>query len=331
MAESLRSQGTAYILAIGVNAYSNPQFNLKYAAPDATTFSQELRQQQLKLNGFSRVEVISLLDKQATRENIMRAFKLFAGDNDGSAPRSAELSKIKRVEPEDSVIIYFAGHGFASNNKFYLVPSNLGYTGQRSQLTQAGLQTILDNSVSDRDLESAFEKIDAGQMLLVIDACNSGQALESEEKRRGPMNSRGLAQLAYEKGMYILTASQSYQVALEAAQLGHGYLTYALVVEGLSQYASDNAPKDGTIEAREWFDYAVNRVPKMQQIQLSPLAAQPPPSKPTPGKPGAKKNRQLEIVNSTAVPAKKPQENLQVPRVFYRRETGGPPLVIARH
>jgi hypothetical protein len=40
---------------------------------------------------------------------------------------------------------------------------------------------------------------------MVIDACNSGQALEAEEKRRGPMNSKGLAQLAYEKGMYILT------------------------------------------------------------------------------------------------------------------------------
>lgn len=51
------------------------------------------------------------------------------------------------------------------------------------------------------------------------------------------MNSKGLAQLAYEKGMYILTAAQSYQAALEAAQLGHGYLTYALVEEGLKATA----------------------------------------------------------------------------------------------
>ena len=35
----------------------------------------------------------------------------------------------------------------------------------------------------------------------MIDACNSGQALEAEEKRRGPMNSKALAQLAYEKGI----------------------------------------------------------------------------------------------------------------------------------
>ncbi len=99
----------------------------------------------------------------------------------------------------------------------------------------------------------------------MIDACNSGQALETEEKRRGPMNSKGLAQLAYEKGMYILTAAQSYQAALEASRLGHGYLTYALVEEGLKTPAADVEPKDSQLLLREWLDYATNRVPQMQQ------------------------------------------------------------------
>lgn len=80
---------------------------------------------------------------------------------------------------------------------------------------------MLEHSISDLELDQAFERVDAGQILLVIDACNSGQALEAEEKRRGPMNSKGLAQLAYEKGMYVLTAAQSYQAAQEAA---HSYL-----------------------------------------------------------------------------------------------------------
>ena len=101
-----------------------------------------------------------------------------------------------------------------------------------------------------------MEGIDADRFLFVLDACNSGQALEAEEKRRGPMNSKGLAQLAYEKGMYILTAAQSYQAALEAAQLGHGYLTYALVEEGLKRGLADRDLKDGQVLAREWFNYA---------------------------------------------------------------------------
>src|SRR6266542_2079306 len=56
----------------------------------------------------------------------------------------------------------------------------------------------------------------------------------------------------YEKGMYILTAAQSYQAAQEASQLGHGLLTYALVEEGLKQAAADSDPKDGEVWVREW-------------------------------------------------------------------------------
>ena len=82
------------------------------------------------------------------------------------------------------------------------------------------------------------------------------------------MNSKGLAQLAYEKGMYILTAAQSYQAAQKAARLGHGFLTYALVEEGLKTNAADKEPKDGQVLLREWLDYATERVPQMQQQEL---------------------------------------------------------------
>jgi hypothetical protein len=56
-------------------------------------------------------------------------------------------------------------------------------------LDQAGLESILLHSISDLDLEDALEKVSARDVLLVIDACHSEQALEAEERRRGPMNS----------------------------------------------------------------------------------------------------------------------------------------------
>src|SRR6266496_4449674 len=173
-----------------------------------------------------------------------------------------------KIQPEDAVVIYFAGHGTAQGNRFYLVPYDLGYTGTRRNLNRLGLRNILAHSISDEELERAIEGIDAGQLLLVIDACNSGQALETEEKRRGPMNSKGLAQMAYEKGMYILTAAQSYQAALEASKLGHGYLTYALVEEGLKTPAADAEPKDNQLLLREWLDFATERVPQMQEEKM---------------------------------------------------------------
>ena len=86
----------------------------------------------------------------------------------------------------------------------------------------------------DLELEEALKPLDVDQLLLVIDACNSGQALQAADARRGPMNARGLAQLAYEKGMYVLTASQSDEVAFESAGLKHSYLAYALVASIVS-------------------------------------------------------------------------------------------------
>jgi WD40 repeat protein len=303
-ADSLKRAGTAYILAVGINDYSNSQYNLKYAVADAQDFSAEVKRQQELLKRYARVEVISLSDSAATKANITQKLEQLAA----------------RVQPEDAVIVYFAGHGTAQGKQFYLIPHDLGYSGPRENLSKAGLQTILDHSISDRELEKLFEGIDAGQLLLVIDACNSGQALEAEEKRRGPMNSKGLAQLAYEKGMYVLTAAQSYQAAQEAAKFGHGFLTYALVEEGLKQGAADREPKNGAIDLREWLNYATDEVPKMQeQDSLEALRG---------------RGRYVVFVGdgSRSRDANKKDEardNIQRPRLFYRRELDSNPLVVA--
>ncbi len=296
--ESLRRIGTAYILAVGVNAYANPEFNLKFAVADTRAFAAEWKRQHEGLRDYERVEIIALEDRGATKAKTLDALAVLA----------------KKLQPEDALVFYFAGHGIAHESHFYLIPHDLGYVGSRTQLNRAGLESILSHSVSDRELEESFEGIDAGQLLLVIDACNSGQALEAEEKRRGPMNSKGLAQLAYEKGMYVLTAAQSYQAALEATQLGHGLLTYALVEEGLKAMTADGDPKDGVLVAKEWLDFATARVPQMQLEKMNRARSL-----------GinlsfAEEEGQLEMGRRSG----------QRPRVFYRRELEARPWVIAK-
>ena len=315
-ADSLKRPGTAYVLAIGVNTYSNTQYNLKYAVADATAFGEEVRTEQQQIANYAHVEVVPLLDQQATKVNILRALRLLAGTQE-AAPGDAPLAlqKLKATQPEDAVFIYFAGHGTAQGQRFYLLPHDLGYEGERTRLDAAGLHIILEHSISDEELERAVEGIDADKFLMVIDACNSGQALEAEERRRGPMNSKGLAQLAYEKGMYILTAAQSYQAAQEASTLGHGLLTYALVEEGLKQAAADSDLKDGEVSVREWFDYASTRVPNMQLEKMK--AAR-----------GVGLN--LSFVEGEKRVPDSERRVTQTPRVFYRRESEGRPLIVAK-
>ena len=298
-AESLRRKGTAYVLAVGVNSYANRDFDLKYAVADAEDFGGEWRAQQAKLQTFAGTQVVSLKDSEATKANVLKA-----------------LSDLRaKAQPEDAVVIYFAGHGTAQANRFYLIPHDLGYAGGRDTMDEPGLRAVLEHSISDVELQEALEGLDAGQLLLVIDACNSGQALESEEKRRGPMNSKGLAQLAYEKGMYILTAAQSYQAAQEAARFGHGFLTYALIEEGVKQAKADEGPRDGRVVVREWFDYASRRVPQLQ-VELMREAQ-------------AKRGVKVAFVQGDERIEDPAERNLQRPRAYYRREADARPLVVA--
>jgi WD40 repeat protein len=303
--EKLRRAPTTYIVAVGVNTYANPRYNLKFSVADATSFVSEVKRQRSLVEPGGRIEALTLLDSDATKQNVVAALRRLSGADAGPLPAGApkSLEALKPAEPEDVVIVYFAGHGTAQHDRFYLIPHDIGYMGERELKSEASLQTILSHSISDEELEKLFEPIGASQTVLVLDACNSGQALEAEERRRGPMNSKGLAQLAYEKGMYVLTAAQSYQAALEAAQLGHGLLTYVLVEEGLQKGEADSrAAHDGQIVVREWFDFAAERVPRMRFEQV--------------------KGRGIKLAAGTL--------DVQRPRTFYRRELDAQPLVIAK-
>jgi hypothetical protein len=128
------------------------------------------------------------------------------------------------------------------------------------------------------------------------------------------MNSKGLAQLAYEKGMYVLTAAQGFQAAHEASILGHGLLTFALVEEGLKKPVADADPRDHQIDVREWLDYATRRVPQMQLHQMQLAGAR--------GANLAFSDDELKI--SLA------ERTSQRPRVYYRRDSDAAPLVMAK-
>jgi len=294
---SLARRGVLYILAIGINSYANEEFNLNYAVDDANEFAGEFRRQQIKLNTYERVDLVTLLNGSATKANILNALSGLSA----------------KIQPEDAVAVYFAGHGLAEQQHFYLIPHDLGYAGMRDAIDAAAIAKITASGLSNEELEKAVENIDAGQFLLVIDACNSGQALETQETRRGPMNSKGLAQLAHEKGIYILTASQGFQAAKEDARLGHGYLTFALIEEGLKGSVADRKPKDGQILIREWLDFAAERVPQIDQEEND--------------RNGKKRSRQLEREKANKA-GKADARALQRPRVFYRREVEPRPMVV---
>lgn len=314
-ADSLRRPATAWVLAFGINHYANRAFDLNFSVADAQAFAEQIGQGQTQLGRYQKVNLVSLKDAEVTKANLLSALRRLSGKDSGPVPKGAPkaLAELKPAQPEDAVFIFFAGHGLAEGPRFYLVPHDLGYMGDPEQFDEKARATVFRHAVSDQELEAALETLDAERLVLAIDACHSGQALEAEERRRGPMNSKGLAQLAYEKGMYVITAAQSHQAALEFGQLGHGLLTYALVKEGLAQGQADRQPQDGRIEVREWLDYASARVP---QLQMEAMRA------------SAQRGRNVAVIRGEEKVADFLQRTLQQPRVFYRREPERSPFVI---
>jgi uncharacterized caspase-like protein len=274
-AATLKREGTLYVLAIGINKYANPAYNLRFAVRDVLDIGRVVKSQQAKIQKdsairqYAKTEVVTLMDKDATKKNIMAALSRFAGNLDNDLPKVStdrvkqEFSKIKPIQPEDALLIYFAGHGTSLDSYYYLLPYN--FTGASAKLL--GRQGI-----SDLELNHVLEKVDAGRLIMVIDACQSGQALGEQNAGRAPMNSKGLAQLAYDKGMAVLTAAQSQQAALEAVtipgrgEISHGLLTYAL----LQAFNDPLADQDGNNQVweQEWFSFAVELVPTLQRLAM---------------------------------------------------------------
>ena len=313
-------KGVAYILAIGINDYVSARPKLKFAVNDADDFADTLRDDQIKLAQFDQSRIIRLTDAEATKQNILSALKRLAGSETGPLQQGEpkDLTKIEPAQPEDAVFIYFAGHGSApgkESKRFYLIAQDFEPQADDPAAPGADNDTIA-GAINDIELGATVEKIDARYIVLVIDACQSGKTIEADDPRQGPMNSQGLAQLAYEKGMYILAAAQGDEAALELSNYKHGLLTYALVEEGLKEFKADDAPKDGQILLREWLDYTTIRLPELQMDGMKRMAAM---------------GRDISIVRGAQAVGVSPEDReTQRPRVFYRRESDPQPIVIAK-
>jgi uncharacterized caspase-like protein len=161
------------------------------------------------------------------------------------------------------VILTISSHGYTSKDgMFYIVPSDSGQSAG-----QGLTKELQDKWISSDELSAWMRDVDAGDLAMIVDTCHSAATVEEPGFKPGPMGSRGLGQLAYDKGMRILAASQADDVALESEKLKQGLLTYALVHDGLAaRQAQDTAT--GTITLDGWLQYGADRVPTLFQEVL---------------------------------------------------------------
>jgi hypothetical protein len=103
-----------------------------------------------------------------------------------------------------------------------------------------------------RELGGWLRNVQAREIVLVLDTCQSGASVSGSGFKPGPMGDRGFGQLVYDKGMRVICATNENTDALEDGSLRHGLLSYALLA-GLADFT---AGKKKSFSTKSWLTEA---------------------------------------------------------------------------
>ena len=216
-----------HVLAIGVNKYQMPAYQLNYAVNDADEFTKAMTKVGSGL--FAGVDVTTLEDNKVTRNDIAAAFDQIS----------------TTTKPGDVFVLFLSGHGVSVDGHYYYYPQNLDFAAGQDY----------KNGIGQDLWQEWLAKIPAQKTLLILDTCESGGAIglvKGASARETAMD-----QLQYATGQNLIAAAGSSDVAREGYK-NHGVLTYALL-EALSQPPGEGGEKK--IKVGMLADYVEERVP----------------------------------------------------------------------
>ena len=218
----VETQGKSWAVIIGVDNYLNLS-PLSYAVDDAKAVATVLTRQGFK--------VTPLYNKQATRQAILRELR---------------EDLLTRVQKEDRVLIFFAGHIGEVKSKGGGQP--VGYMMPVD--TEPG--RLVDTAMSMALLRELSDAIPAKQVLFLIDICYGG--IPGRNLRSlPPMTKDYLQVLTREPARQLITAGGTGQQALAGPKWKHSVFTYYLLEAIGKGYGDLNG--DGIIPASELFAY----------------------------------------------------------------------------
>lgn len=233
-----------YVIAVGINEYKNSRYRLNYGKPDATAFVAAVEQRGKGI--FKNIHKQVLFDSDATRSSIEACF-----------------ARIKaQAGPEDAFLFYYAGHGVMSEGNrttmpdFFIVPYDVTRLYGDDQMLKS-------KGISAKRLKGLCTNISAQKQLIVLDACQSGGAIDSFTMR-GAAEEKAILQLARSAGVVVLAATSTEQFASEVKKLGHGVFTYALL-KGLEGEADGGSPPDKKITVKELEAFINDKVPELTE------------------------------------------------------------------
>jgi uncharacterized caspase-like protein len=145
-----------WAILIGINKYSSTGFRpLRYAVPDVAKIYEILSEASYDK------EHIRLLTDKSTNFNLRPT-------------RNNILNEIWRVSKsagnEDSILLYFSGHGIEENSQSYLIPAD------------ASDEILVDTAISLENAKEILLRSKARFKILILDSCHSGVRIGKKGK-----------------------------------------------------------------------------------------------------------------------------------------------------
>lgn len=202
-----------YILAIGIDQYQDSTVNLKYAVKDAKDWEEKLKTQSATLYKPQNIHYTLLTDKEATKTSITAKIN--------------ELSKV--IKPNDSFILFVAGHGVLLQNQYYMLTQD--FNGQVNG----------DSMISSNEIVEMSKKVKSLSQLFIFDTCHAGGV---DTIVSGLYDAR-MSVLAKKMGLHIYASASDKQSAMDGYK-GNGLFTYTLL-NGLNNNREADKNKDGKV------------------------------------------------------------------------------------
>ncbi|WP_299437244.1 caspase family protein [uncultured Rhodospira sp.] len=178
-----------FVIAVGIDVYDAVQ-DLAFARRDALSVSEKLL--AMPATAYDDVIVVRRFDQDATVSGLESAF--------------AEVGQ--RIKPNDTVVVYLAGHGTLTEDRRYRFLTHDG----------PGASGASAVGVDQDRLISLFGSLMGANTLVMLDTCHSGAF---------PANTPG--EIGNETGYFILAASSTEEEALDGYNESNGVFGHAVL------------------------------------------------------------------------------------------------------
>ena len=217
-----------YAVIIGIGAYQDQNIRpLDFTVNDAQSLYDVLTDPQY--GGVPKAQVTLLLDKEATARNIKTAIGKWLRQQAG---------------PEDTIIIYYSGHGAPEEGNTYWVTHD------------AELKNLFATALDNNDIHDMLARLASKRVITFLDACYSAATVQAGDQTRSLATEIPWDKFAGE-GRVAISASDGKQLSLELDEFRHGVFTYYLL-DGLKGKADAN--QDGVVEVDEIWNYVKSQV-----------------------------------------------------------------------